>query len=324
LTTLDFALGKRQELTMQRVADYKRITVKPVSGALGAEVEGVDLGSLDAETFGEIQRAFADHLCLFFRDQQLDVASFGAFGERFGKLSITYYVDPVEGSEKVHRFLREADANWGDRNFGDNWHMDQTVRENPNAIFALYGVDIPPYGGDTMFTNLYLAYETLSPGMQALCETLTVMHSSSGLYGKDGRGGMGVKKPMPVGKFNITEDQIRAQLAAETEHPLVVYHPVTKRKLLYITGPYCVRFKDMTEEESKPLIDFLYQHACRPEFTTRFRWSKGAVALMDNRCMLHFAVQDYAGFRREMLRLEVEGEVPIGPANAHLVAQAAE
>jgi taurine dioxygenase len=309
---------------MQKVADYRRIVVKPISGALGAEVEGANLAALDDETFAEIQRAFADHLCLFFRGQELDVASFGAFGERFGELSITYYVDPVEGHHAVHRFVREADAQWGDRNFGDNWHMDQTVREAPNAIFGLYGVDIPPYGGDTMFANLYLAYETLSPGMQALCDRLIVMHSSSGLYGKDGRGGMGVKKPMPVSKFNITEEQIRAQLAAETEHPLVIRHPVTGRKVLYITGPYCIRFKDMTEEESRPLIDFLYQHAQRAEHTCRFRWSKGAVALMDNRCMLHFAVQDYAGFRRELLRIEVAGEKPVGPANEHEIARAAE
>jgi taurine dioxygenase len=318
--------GKRktQERIMQRAGEYQRITVKPVAGALGAEVEGADLGALDDQTFAEIQRAFADHLCLFFRDQRLDVASFGAFGERFGKLSITYYVAPVEGSSAVHKVVREADAKWGDRNFGDNWHIDQSVREKPNSIFSLYSVQVPPYGGDTMFANLYMAYDTLSPGLQTLCDRLVVVHSSSGLYGREGRGGFGVKKPMPVSAFNISEEQIRAQMAKETEHPLVTYHPVTKKKVLYITGPYCIRFKDMTEEESKPLIDYLYQHASRPEFTCRFRWTPGAVALMDNRCLLHFAVQDYAGYRREMLRLEVEGDAPLGPVSERRLAQAAE
>lgn len=308
---------------MQQVGKYERLIVKPMGGALGAEVSGVDLGNLDAVTFAEISRAFADHLVLFFRDQQLTERQFEDFGSRFGQLSITYYVDPVPGSKFVHRLVRAADAKWSDRNFGDNWHIDQSIRERPNSIFALYSLDVPPYGGDTMFTNLYLAYEKLSPGMRALCDTLTVMHSSRGLYGADGQGGHGVRKPMPVDKFNITPEQMRAQLAAETEHPLVVRHPVTQRKLLYVTGPYCVRFKDMTEEESMPLIAFLHQHAVRPEFTCRFRWSSGAVALMDNRCSQHFAVQDYSGFRREMLRLEVEGARPSGPANEQQVLSAA-
>jgi taurine dioxygenase len=307
---------------MQQVGTYQRLVVKPISGALGAEVEGVDLGQLDELAFTEIKRAFADHLVLFFRDQRLTQQQFESFGARFGQLSITYYVEPIEGSKYLQRLVRAADAKWGERNFGDNWHADQTVRERPNAIFALYSIDCPPYGGDTLFNNLYLAYETLSPGMRALCDRLTVMHSSRGLYGADGRGGPGAKKAMPVDKFNITPEQMRAQLAAETEHPLVVRHPVTKRKLLFVTGPYCVRFKDMTEEESMPLINFLHQHAVRPEFTCRFHWSKGAVALMDNRCVQHFAVQDYAGFRREMLRWEVEGEKPVGPANENASAAA--
>lgn len=308
---------------MQQLGTRERLAIKPISGALGAEVEGVDLALLDEHTFADIQRAFAEHIVLFFRDQKLTEAQFEAFGARFGKLSITYYVDPVPGSKYVHRLVRPAEAQWGDRNFGDNWHVDQTVRERPNAIFALYAIECPPYGGDTMFTNLYRAYDGLSRGMQALCDTLTVMHSSRGLYGVDGHGGPGVKKAMPVDKFNITPEQMRAQLAVETEHPLVIRHPVTKRKLLYVTGPYCVRFKDMTEEESLPLITFLHQHAVRPEYTCRFRWSAGTVALMDNRCAQHFAVQDYAGFRREMLRLEVEGEKPVGPANELLHADAA-
>jgi taurine dioxygenase len=309
---------------MQQVGSYTRISVKPVAGALGAEVEGVDLKRLDAETFAEIERAFADHLCLFFRDQALTSADFEAFGERFGTLSITYYVPPMAGTRSTQHFLREADAKWGDRNFGDNWHSDQSVREAPNSIFALYSVDCPPYGGDTMFANLYLAYETLSPGLQAICDQLIVMHSSRGLYGPDGTGGRGFRKPINRAAFTLTDEQLRDQLAKETEHPLVVRHPVTGRKLLYLTGPYCIRFKDMTEDESAPLIDYLYRHAQRPEFTTRLRWRKGTVSLMDNRCMLHFAVQDYAGFRREMYRIEIEGARPIGPANERQFAAAAE
>jgi taurine dioxygenase len=308
---------------MQQVGEYHRLVVKPVSGAIGAELEGVDLARLDDETFAEIRRAFSDHLALFFHDQSLTPGQYEAFGQRFGDLSITYYVDPIEGSQFVHRFVREADFKWEDRNFGDNWHADQSIRERPNAISALYAIDCPPYGGDTMFTNLYLAYETLSPGMRALCESLTMMHSSSGLYGREGLGGMGVKKPMPVSKFNITPEQMRSQLAAETPHPLVIRDPVTGRKSLYVTGPYCIRFKDMTEEESLPLITFLHQHAVRPEHTCRFRWTEGDVAVFDNRHAQHFAIQDYPGHRREMLRFEVEGGEVIAARDERRPARAA-
>jgi taurine dioxygenase len=176
-----------------------------------------------------------------------------------------------------------------------------------------------------MFSNLYWAYETLSPGLQRICDQLTVMHASRGLYGADGGGGTGPRKPMPVEKFQISQEQVRAQLAAETPHPLVIRHPETGKKSLYITGPYCVRFKDMTDEESQPMIHYLQQHVSKPEFTCRFRWEKGSVALFDNRHCQHFAVQDYAGFRREMLRFEVAGGPLVGledplPAPAAAVA----
>lgn len=299
-------------MRMNQARDYRRIAVTPAAGALGAYVECGDLRTLDAETFTEIRQAFADHLVLFFRGQEMDGGSFETLGERFGELTITYYVAPMEGTRKVQRLVREADAAWGQRNFGDNWHIDQSVREEPNSIFGLYAVETPPYGGDTMFANLYLAYETLSPGMQRLCDPLSVMHSSRGLYGNDGRGGRGYQKAMDRAAFTLSDEDLRAQLAKETKHPLVVRHPDTGRKLLYLTGPYCVRFEDMTEDESAPLIDYLYRHCQRPELTCRLHWERGTIAIMDNRCLLHFAVQDYAGFRREMYRFEVAGERPAG------------
>jgi taurine dioxygenase len=301
---------------MQKVGTYQRIKVAPVTGALGAEIEGVDLSSpMDEELLSEVKRAFADHLVVFFRDQELSAAQFEAFGQQFGELSITYYVDPIEGSKFVHDLVRPAEARWGERNFGDNWHMDQTVRECPNGAFALYSLVCPEYGGDTLFANMYMAYETLSPDLQATCDRLTVMHSSSGLYGQDGTGGAGVKKPIDTSKLKLTGEALRRQLSAEQPHPLVIYHPVTGRKSLYHAGPYCVRFDGMTEEESRPLLDYLHQHASKPEFQCRFRWRKGSVALMDNTSARHYAVQDYAGFRREMLRLEMVGPRPVGPAS---------
>jgi taurine dioxygenase len=301
---------------MQQVRDYKRIAVKPISGVLGAEVEGPDLARLDEETFAEIAQAFADHSVLAFKGQTLTPADIEAFGSRFGQLSITSYVPPLPGTTYIQHFLREASAKWGERNFGDNWHADQTVRERPNIIAGLYSVESPAQGGDTMFTSLYAAYDTLSPKLQEVCEQLTLMHSARGLYGNDGKGGRGVKKAVDRPKFTLTDEQLSEHLATETPHPLIVAHPVTGRKILFISGPYAVRFDGMTEDESQPLIQYLYQHAQRPEFAMRWRWQPGQLVMWDNFACMHFGVQDYAGMRREMWRFEVEGSVPMAPAAA--------
>lgn len=309
---------------MQQVGSYERITVKPVGGYLGAEIEGANLATLDDETFGEIRRAFADHSVIFFKNQDLTALQWESFGARFGELSITSYVPPLPGTTKVQHFVREAGHKWGDRNFGDNWHADQTIRERPNLIAGLYSVESPPMGGDTMFSSLYAAYETLSPALQNILEQIILMHSATGLYGSDGKGGRGIKKPIDRPKFTLTDEEVREHLSKETPHPLIVTHPVTGRKILYISGPYAVRFDGMTEDESQPLIQFLYQHAQRPEFATRWRWEKGQVAVWDNWACMHFGVQDYAGMRREMYRFEVEGVVPTGPIGEVTLAQAAE
>ena len=309
---------------MQQVGSYQRIAVKPIAGALGAEIQGANLKALDDETFAEIRRAFADHSVIFFKEQDLTAADFEAFGSRFGQLSITSYVPPLPGTTYIQHFLREASHKWGDRNFGDNWHADQTIREAPNTISALLSVESPPQGGDTMFASLYAAFERLSPALQDLCERLTLMHSATGLYGTDGTGGRGIKKPIDRPKFTLTDEQVREHLSKETPHPLIVVHPVTGRKILYISGPYAVRFDGMTEDESQPLIQYLYQHAQKPEFAMRWRWEKGQVAVWDNWACLHFGVQDYAGMRREMYRFEVEGVVPQGVRGEQPLAQAAE
>lgn len=309
---------------MQTVGTYNRISVKPIGGYLGAEIEGADLANLDEETFAEIRRAFADHLVIFFKGQSLTPLQWESFGGRFGELSITSYVPPLPGTTLVQHFVREAEHKWGDRNFGDNWHQDQTIRDRPNTIAGLYSVESPRMGGDTMFSSLTIAFDTLSPRMQELCEGLTLMHCPRGLYGNDGHGGSGVKKEIPRSKFTLTDEQVREHLARETPHPLVINHPVTGKKILYIAGPYAIRFDGMTEEESQPLIQYLYGHAQRAEFQIRWRWEAGQVAVWDNWACLHFGVQDYAGMRREMYRFEVEGEVPTPASGRVDYAQAAE
>lgn len=295
---------------MQDIGAYREISVKPIGGMLGAEVSGVELRACSENAFAEIRRAIADHSVICFRGQSLTALEWEAFGARFGQLSITSYVPPLAGTTYIQHFLREADFKWGDRNFGDNWHQDQTIREAPNILAGLYSVDSPRMGGDTMFTSLYAAFETLSPRLQALCEDLVLVHSATGLYGPDGNGGPGFKKAISRASFTLTDDQLRDHLARETRHPLVIRHPVTGRSILYISGPYAVRFDGMTEDESMPLISYLYNHAQRPEFAMRWRWEAGQVVVWDNWACMHFGVQDYFGQRREMYRFEVEGPKP--------------
>lgn len=285
------------------LASYRRIIVRPLAGALGAQIDGVDLSrALDDETFAEVRRAWLDHIAIFFRAQNLTPQAFEAFARRFGPLTITPHVHPIEGTGHVHRMVRHAEAEPGSRNYGDRWHMDQVVKERPIAGIFLYALDAPAVGGDTMFANLYQAWETLSPGLQTLCEPLEVMHSPAGAFAKkkltDQKGTDNIVK--------ITPEELEAYIRRETAHPLVRVHPETGRKLLYLSGDFAMRFKDMTAEESRPLIDLLNRHAVRPEFTARFRWETGSLGIIDNRACQHYAVNDYFGHRREMLRIELD------------------
>ena len=314
---------------MGRTEGYRHIKVKPIAGSLGAEIEGVDVNTMDAATFAEVKRAFAENLVIFFRGQDLTLKQHEAFMARFGKMTLTYYVNPIEGSDYVARLLRHADAPVGGRNFGDHWHSDQAIRERPPGCFSLYSVDCPPYGGDTMFSNSYLAYDFLSDGLKAMCDQLMVVFSSRVAYGGEGKGG-GAQGSKPLAlkgvenTFKISDEEMRKLAAREMEHPLVCIHPDTGKKYLFTTQNYSLRFKGWTEEESRPLLDYLHRWMERPDWTVRFPWSKGALALIDNRCCHHFAVNDYAGFRREMWRVEIEGNVPYGPARPLPTAQAAE
>ncbi len=299
----------------QSAASYQRIRVHPIAGALGAEIDGVDLAQMpDDETFAEIKRAFLEHLVIFFNNQQLTATQLAGLAERFGPLTTVPYLKHLLTDHPfVTQLVREANVSSKERNIGDNWHADQSPRETPSLGFALYCVDAPPYGGDTMFANLYRAYDALSDGMKAMCERLTVMHSVSGKFGTDGGGNGGGIKSVPGSDLKFDEETLKS-FAKETEHPLVRVHPETGRKSLFVAGAYSIRFGGMTVEESRPLLTYFAQLAVRPEFTCRFRWRKGSLTILDNRCTQHYAINDYEGFRRHMLRVEMNGERPFGPA----------
>ena len=278
-------------------ATYSRIAVHPIAGALGAQIEGVDIAAgLDAGTVAEIRRAFLDHNVIFLRGQDITPAQFLGFAERFGQPSEYPFLHGLEGFPVITPVVKLEDETVA---FGGLWHTDTSYLEEPPLGTMLLAREVPPYGGDTLFANLYLAYESLSPGMKRMLDGLIAVSSS---------------KKADVSKTR--EDRIRDSGRADAqdeylaEHPVVRTHPETGRKALYVNLAHTLRFKDMTEEESAPLLKYLYQHAVRPEFTCRFSWEVGSLAFWDNRCSLHNPVNDYHGFRRVMHRITLKGDRP--------------
>jgi len=289
---------------------YETIEIKPLSGSLGAEIAGVDLSKpLHDQVLREIKRAFAQYQVIGFRNQNLAPKDLTGFARHWGELTRHPFIKTMPEHPDIVAVIRLPEDTTP--NFGGLWHADATFIERPPLGSMLYAVEVPPFGGDTQFSNLYMAYEALSPGMQRLADSLVVMHSAAGGYDPD-RGAADPKKSgvMQSGvSFQVTED-----VRIERPHPLVRIHPDTGRKALWVTGPYCLRFADMTEEESKPLLAFFHQHAVNPNFTCRWRWDVRSLLFWDNRCNMHFAINDYRGHRREMHRVQVAGERPFGPA----------
>jgi taurine dioxygenase len=292
---------------MYDLSRYKKIRVEPVTGAIGAEIFDVDVARLDDTAFAEIRQAFHEHSVIFFHDQELDAESLAAFAGRFAPLTMTY-----ASAGLVSRMHRAPETPSTVRNLGDRWHADKSSDEAPNMGVALYCLEAPRYGGDTLFASLCAAYAGLAPGLRAICDQLIALHSMSGIYGTDGRGGVGTTKPFD--RPEALDEALLERIRRRIEHPLVCTHPDTGRPILYVTGNHMVGIKGMNDLEARPLLDMLNNHVVRPEFTCRFRWKKGSLTVWDNRCVQHYAVNDYAGFARSMLRAEMEGTRPFGPA----------
>ena len=273
------------------------IEIHPLAGAIGAEIFGVDLsGDVDDDTIAAIRRAWLDHLVLFFRGQTLMPARLLAVARRFGEPIEYPFVAGIDGFPEITPVVKLEHERV---NFGGLWHSDTAYLDIPPMGTMLLAREVPPYGGDTIFANMYLAYETLSPGMQRMLDGLVAVNSSA-------------QADVSRTREDRMRDGARADARAEYEalHPVVRTHPETGRKALYVNGGHTVRFKDMTEAESAPLLGFLFAHQTSPKFTCRFRWEPGSLAFWDNRCAQHNPINDYHGFRRVMHRVTLAGDRP--------------
>lgn len=274
---------------------YKKIGVKRLAGALGAEIQGVDLGAdLDNETFDDIHQAFLDHQVIFFRDQTLTPEQHKRFGRRFGTLNIHPYVKGMEGHPEIMEIIKEPEDKI---NFGGGWHSDMSFLETPSIGSILHAIEIPDYGGDTLFASQYAAYEALSPGLKKTLEGLRAVHSSAREYSSTGA------SAQKRGSMQVAEADGHV---GEFVHPVVKVHPETGRKALYVNPAFTMKFEGWSTKDSKPLLDYLFNHARFEAFTCRFNWTKGAVAFWDNRAVWHFALNDYPGQRRHMRRVTVD------------------
>ena len=271
------------------------LRIRRTAGALGAELSGVDLSQpLSDDLIAEIRAAFVEHQVIFFRDQALTPDQQLAFGKRFGTLNIHPYVSGMASHPEIMEIIKEPTDKI---NFGGGWHSDMSFLETPSIGSILYALEIPEYGGDTLFASQAAAFEALSPALRATLEALNAVHSAGREYSA---GGHSVQKR---GSMVVAEAE---GATGEFVHPMVLTHPETGRKALYVNPAFTMKIEGWTTRESKALLDFLFDHCRSERFTTRFAWKPGSIAFWDNRSVWHYALNDYPGQRRHMRRVTVD------------------
>ena len=280
-----------------------KIEVRPISGALGAEIHGVDLAELDDATFAEIHAAWLEHLVVYFRDQELTPEQQVAFARRFGEIHYHPYLRGLDDHPEILEIVKQPGESY---TFGAAWHTDQMFNPRPAKATMLYAKETPSAGGDTMYANMYLSYVALSDAMQdKLAEVKTFNRGDGSKRNRGGRSRSDRYADSPAMRAKLRDP---GNTPTEAAHPLIRTHPETGNKALYISS-HTQTFEGFKEEEADPIIDYLRGHAVRPEFTCRFRWRPGSLAVWDNRCAQHHAVPDYSE-RRRMHRITIAGDVP--------------
>lgn len=273
------------------------LDVRPMAGAIGAEIHGVDLTQTPSDDLMQaIRDVWLSYGVVFFRDQPLSPDQFQAFAERLGDVVEYPFVKGLPDHPMIIPVLKLPHER---HNFGGVWHTDTAYLAAPPMATLLVARELPPKGGDTLFASGYAAYEALSPGLQATLSTLKAANSSA--------------------KAEVTktrEDRVadsateKANQPLVGEHPVIRTHPETGRRSLYVNPAHTTHFVGWTEQESQGLLDFLFAHQVKPEFTCRFSWQPGSIALWDNRCVLHNPINDYHGHKRLLHRITLKGDVP--------------
>ena len=279
------------------IEDYNTIRVKPLGGALGAEISGIDLNeAISDEQLTEVRQVFGQYAVIFFRNQNLSPENEIRFAKRWGEINTNRFFSSVEGYPQIALVVKEPDQK---NNIGGSWHTDHSYDIAPALGSMLFAHEVPVSGGDTVFASMYKAYDTLSDGLKSTLSNLRARHSSAHVFGA-ARAANG--NDDTVGRIKNPEAATQ-----EAIHPVVISHPETGRKSLYVNPGFTLGFEGWSDEESKPLLEYLYAHAARPEFTCRFQWKAGSIAFWDNRATWHLAVNDYQGHRRMMHRITIEG-----------------
>jgi len=283
---------------------YQTMDVRPIAGALGAEIYGANLKDRDdSPMWQELRQAFLEYHVIAVRGQDMSPADLMRVGGKFGEPAHYPFAKGMDGFPLVTRIVKEKDERDA---FGNNWHTDTMYLEKPPRATLLYAVETPPKGGDTIYANTAAAYDTLSDGMKQLIEGVIGVNNGAM---KHRRGGPRAAHFAGIGGMALQNTEKAEDY--ESRHPIVRTHPETGRKALYVTALHTLHLDGMTEEESRPLIQYLNDHCIENEFTCRVRWEPGQLTIWDNRCTMHNAVNDYHGSRREMYRLIVGPEVPV-------------
>ena len=279
------------------------LEVRPAAGALGATVTGIDLTRVtESEQLDEVRTALADHLVVFLPEQHMGLDDLERITDLLGGRDTTPFVTPLDDRPYVIRVIKEP----GDQiNFANAWHSDLSYLPEPPSYTLLHAWDVPDFGGDTVWSNQYLAYETLSGGLKEALGGLSAVHSAGMAYGTGGF----LDQVKDLTSMAIAPSR---EAYGEHTHPTVIEHPVTNRAALYVNPVYTSRFEGWSPAESQSLLGYIYRHAVNENFTCRLRWARHTLAIWDNRCTMHNALNDYSGVRREMFRTSVKGSAPRG------------
>lgn len=267
--------------------------IRPLTGGLGAEIFGADVR--DGEQFEEIHSAFAKHSVIVLRDQEISPEDHRDFARRFGPINVNRFFKPVDGYPEIATVLKEKDQKEA---VGEGWHTDHSYDQVPAMGSILRAIEMPPYGGDTLFVSMGAAYEALSEPMRRFLDGLMAVHSSRHVFGVTTLDSEAAKSGRLSNAEAATQD---------ARHPVVITHPLSGRRGLFVNPVFTTHIEGLTAEESTAILDMLYEHCRQPEFQCRVRWREGDITMWDNRATWHKAINDYQGFRRLMHRVTVDG-----------------